>query len=242
MYSEIRKKRFDQVWDLITSKGLISKIYPEEAKMRYSLPLKNGQGQYIFKLNRNSQVDNLTTFAITENDVFVPSGIAVMIGLTGSDGVQRLFPYAPKAPQGKDSVYPFGFESDEIESLWNGNLVFKQDTNIVLNQYPMERFKKVPRQQGAFVLDSNDDAVSEGIQPEWNIDKYLELLMARYAIAGNRDNFMTVNFDAATKQFPVTTGYTAELVLIMDGFLVKGGCEYKGGNGVNPFGQAVGQW
>lgn len=236
MYSEIRKKRFDQVWDLIVSKGLISKIYPEEAKMRYSLPLKDSQGQYIFKLNRNSQVDNLTTFAITENDVFVPSGIAVMIGLTGSDGVQHLFPYAPKAPQGEASVYPFGFESDEIESLWNGNLVFKQDTNIVLNQYPMERFKKVPRQQGAFVLDSNDDAVSEGIQPEWNVDKYLELLMARYAIAGNRDNFMTVNFDAATKHFPVTTGYTAELVLIMDGFLVKGGAQTY--NGVCAFDDA----
>lgn len=224
-YNDIRKKRFDQVWDLIVAKGLISRIYPEEAKMRYSLPLKNGQGQYIFKLNRNSQVDNLTTFAIAENDVFVPSGISVMIGLTGADGVQHLFPYAPKKAQGADSVYAFGFENDNIEALYNGHLTFKQDTNIVLNQFPMERFKVVEEQQGAFVLDSNDAAVAEGIQPEWDIDKYLKLFMARYAIAGNRDNYMTVNFDAATKQFPVTAGYTAELVLIMDGFLVKGGAQ-----------------
>ena len=224
-YNDIRKKRFDQVWDLIVSKGLIKKIYPEEAKMRYSLPLKDGQGQYIFKLNRNGQVDNLTTFAITENDVFVPSGLCVFIGLTGSDGVQHLYPYAPKKPQGADSVYAYGFENDNIEALYNGNLVFKQDTNIVLNQFPMERFKNVPRQQGAYVLKSDDTAVSELIQPEWNIDKYLKLFMARYAIAGNRDNYMTVNFDAATKQFPVTSGYTAELVLIMDGFLVKGGAQ-----------------
>ena len=172
-YNDIRKKRFDQVWDLIVSKGLIKQIYPEEAKMRYSLPLKNGQGQYIFKLNRNGQVDNLTTFGITENDVFVPSGICVFIGLTGADGVQHLYPYAPKKPQGVDGVYAYGFENDNIEALWNGNLTFKQDTNIVLNQFPMERFKNVPRQQGAFVLDSNDAAVQEGIQPEWDIDKYL---------------------------------------------------------------------
>ena len=236
MYSEIRKKRFDQVWDLIVSKGLIKNIFPEEAKIRLSLPLKNGQGQYIFKLNRNGQVDNLSTFAITENDVFVPSGICVMIGLTGADGVQHLYPYAPKNDGVNPSIYPFGFENDNIEALWNGHLSFKQDTNIVLNQYPMERFKKIEEQQGAFVLDSNDDAVQEGIQPEWNIDKYLELFMARYAIAGNRDNFMTVNFDAATKTFPVTTGYTAELVLIMDGFLVKGGAQTY--NGVCAFDDA----
>lgn len=235
-YNDIRKKRFDQVWDLIVSKGLIKQIYPEEAKIRLSLPLKNGQGQYIFKLNRNGQVDNLTTFAITENDVFVPSGISVMIGLTGGDGVQHLFPYAPKAPQGADSVYAYGFENDNIEALWNGNLTFKQDTNIVLNQFPMERFKVVPRQQGAFVLKSDDTAVQECIQPEWDIDKYLKLFMARYAIAGNRDNYMTVNFDAATKSFPVTSGYTAELVLIMDGFLVKGGAQTY--NGVCAFDDA----
>ena len=231
MYSEIRKKRFDQVWDLIQAKGLISQIFPEEAKMRYSLPLKNGMGQYIFKLNRNGDADNLTTFAISENDVFVPSGIAIMIGLTGTDGVQHLFPFAPKNDGVNPSVYPFGFQNDNIEALWNGNLTFKQDTNIVLNQYPMERFKKVPRQQGAFVLDSNDADVQEGIQLEWSIDKYLELLMARYAIAGNRDNYITVNFDAANKNFPVTTDYTAELVLFMDGFLVKGGAQTYEVNG-----------
>ena len=229
MYSEIRKKRFDQVWDLIASKGLLKHIYPEEAKIRLSLPLENGKGQYIFPICRNGKSDNLVTFGITENDVFVPSGISVMIGLTGADGVQHLFPYAPKAPQGAASVNAYGFESETIEALYNGHLTWKQGTNIVLNQFPMERFKKVPRQQGAFVLDSNDDAVSEQIQPEWSVEKFLEILMARYAIAGNRDNYVTINFDAATKTFPVTTGYTAELVLYMDGFLVKGGAQtYEG--------------
>lgn len=225
MYSDIKKKRFDQVWDLIASKGLSKYIYPEEAKMRYSLPIENGKGQYIFPLCRNGKADNLTTFNITENDVFVPSAIGVMIGITGADGVQHLYPYAPKNDGTNPSVYPAGFTTDAIEALYNGHLQWKQGTNIVLNQYPMEKFKKVPRQQGAFVLNSSDAAVQEGIQPEWSIDKCLELLMARYAIAGNRDNFVTINFDAATKNFPVTSGYTAQLVLFLDGFLVKGGAQ-----------------
>ena len=236
MYSEIRKKRFDQVWDAIVAAGLGNDLYPEEAKLRYSLPIENGKGQYIFKLCRNSAANNLTTFALTENDVFIPSAIGVMIAITGSDGVQHLYPYAPKKPQGADSVYAAGFESDTIEALYNGHLTWKSGTNIILNQYPMEKFKKVPRQQGAFVLDSNDQAVSECIQPEWSIDKCLELLMARYTVAGNMDHFVHVNFDAATKTFPVTSGYTAELVLFLDGFLVKGGAQTI--NGKRAFGDA----
>lgn len=236
MYSEIRKQRFDAIWDLVKAAGLSSDIYPEEAKLRYSLPIKNGMGQYIYKLCKNGEADNLTTFALNDNDVFFPSAIGVMIGITGADGVQHLYPYAPKAPVGVPSVYGAGFESDTIEALYNGNLTWKMGTNILLNQYPMEKFKKVPRQQGAFVLDSNDAAVAEQIQPEWEIDKCLELLMPRYCVAGNQDHFITVNFDAATKTFPVTTGYTAELVLFIDGFLVKGGAQTI--NGKRAFGDA----
>ena len=67
--------------------------------------------------------------------------------------------------------------------------------------------------------------------------------MPRYTIAGTRDHKISVNFPAAGLSFPLNdSAYEANLVLYMDGFLVKGGCEYKGGNGTNPFGQAVGQW
>lgn len=224
MYNEIKKARFDKVWDQIVSAGLGGQIYPEEAKLRMSVSIENGKGQYIFNLTKESNGDNMTTFVLQDNDVFVPNAIGVMIGITETaTGVQKLYPYAPKAPNGAASVYPAGFESDTIEALYNGHLTWKLGTQILLNQYPMEKFKKVPRQQGAFVLDSNDDAVSEQIQPEWSIDKCLELLMPKYTIAGNRDHFVSVNFDAATKTFPVTTGYTAQLVLFLDGFLVKGG-------------------
>lgn len=224
MYNDIKKARFDKVWDQIVAAGLGGQIYPEEAKLRMSVPIENGKGQYIFNLTKESNGDNMTTFVLQDNDVFVPNAIGVMIGITETaTGVQKLYPYAPKAPNGAASVYAAGFESDTIEALYNGHLTWKLGTQILLNQYPMEKFKKVPRQQGAFVLDSNDDAVSEQIQPEWSIDKCLELLMPKYTIAGNRDHFVSVNFDAATKSFPVTSGFTAQLVLFLDGFLVKGG-------------------
>ena len=235
-YNLIKKERFDKVWDAIVAAGLGTEIYPEEAKLRMSLPIVNGQGQYIFNLTKEALADNISTFVLQDNDVFVPNAIGVLIGITGADGVQHLYPYAPKNDGVNPSVYGAGFENDAIEAMYNGNLTWKIGTQILLNQYPMEKFKKVPRQQGAFVLDSNDAAVQEGIQPEWSIDKCLELLMPRYTIAGNKDHFVSVNFDAGTKTFPVTTGYTAQIVLFMDGFLVKGGATTI--NGKRAFGDA----
>ena len=235
-YSLIKKERFDKVWAQIKAAGLAEDIYPEEAKLRMALPIVDGQGQYIFNLTKESLADNLSTFVLQDNGVFVPSAIGVLIGLTGADGVQKLYSFAPKKPQGKDSVFDAGFESDTIEALYNGHLTWKLGTSVVLNQYPMENFKKVYRQYGAFVLDSNDAAVDECIPAEWTIENMLNLLMPKYTIAGNQDHFVTVNFDAGVKTFPVTSGYTAQIVLYMDGFLVKGGATRI--NGKNAFGDA----
>lgn len=235
-YNIIKKERFDKVWDQIVAAGLGTDIYPEEAKLRMSMPIVNGKGQYIFNLTKEALADNISTFVLQDNDVFVPNAIGVLIGITGADGVQHLYPYAPKAPQGQPSVYAAGFENDSIEALYNGHLTWKLGTQILLNQYPMEKFKKVPQGQGGFVLNSADEAVQEHIQPEWSIDNCLEMLMPRYTIAGNKDHFVSVNFDAGVKEFPVTDGHTAEIVLFIDGFLVKGGATTI--NGKRAFGDA----
>ena len=238
---EIIKQRFNTVWDDIKKVGLENVFFPEEAKLRMQLPIKDGQGQYIFDLKKESLADNVTTFVLQRNDVFVPSRIGVFIGMTHiASGVQTLYSFAPQKPQDANSVFEAGFETNDIERLYSGNLTCKLGTNIMLNQFPMENFKKVPRQQGAFVLNSDDEPVNELIQPEWDIEKAMHLLMPRYTLAGQRDILFAVNFDAATKSFPVTAGYSAELVLYLDGFLIKGGCEKIYGK--NPFGEAPGNW
>ena len=45
-YNQIKKERFDKVWDQIVAAGLGADIYPEEAKLRMQLPLTDGKGQY----------------------------------------------------------------------------------------------------------------------------------------------------------------------------------------------------
>ena len=98
----------------------------------------------------------------------------------------------------------------------------------------MENFLKIPRQQGAFVLDSQDAAIAEGIEPEFTIEDALELLYTKYFIAGTQDHVMTVNFDAAGLTFALNdSNYTAKLVLYMDAFLIKNGTKLTdiSGNG-----------
>ena len=236
-YQQIIKDRFDKVYAQLRG----TNIYPEESKLRISMPIQDGKGQYIFDI-KNATVDGLVEQHLDRNDVFVPNKWGVLIELVDANGIKKLYSFAPKNDGVNPSVFPAGFKSDDIESLYAGFLAWNVDNTVMLSTYPMEKFHKIPRQQGAFVLNSQDAAVNEGIQAEWSLDKALELIMPRYTIAGTRDHKISVNFPAAGLTFPVTTGYTANLVLYMDGFLVKGGCEYKGGNGTNPFGQAVGQW
>ena len=238
----IIKDRFDKVWDMIKGAGFGTDIHPEESKIRLEQTILSGKGQYIFNLKQES-VDGMVEHSLERNDVFVPNRIGVFVSLKNTTtGVETLFPYVPVNDGTNPSVHPFGMTDDQLKALYSGFLTWNVDNTVMISNYPMEKFEKIPQVQGAFVLDSSDAAVNEGIQGEWDIDKAMQLLIPRYTIAGTRDHKITINFPAAGKTFAATSGYEAKIVLFLDGFLVKGGCEYKGGNGSNPFGNAVGQW
>lgn len=236
----IIKDRFDKVMDMIKMASFEGDVHPEESKIRLEQDIVDGKGQYIFNLKKED-VDGVVEFSLNRNDVFVPNRWGVFVSLVEvATGVEHLYPYIPVAPTGTASIHRFGFLTDALESLYSGFLSWNVGTTVALSNYPMEKFKKVPQVQGAFVLDGDNNVVNEGIQSEFNIDDMMTLIVPRYTICGTRDHSITVNFPAANKNFPVTSGYKAKLVLMMDGFLVKGGCEHKAGK--NPFGQAVGQW
>lgn len=237
----IKKARFDQVWDMISKSGASGKIYPEESKIRLEQKILDGKGQYIFNIKDNMSVDNVETFALDRNDVMVPNSIGIFLGIRNTTTKEEvLYPYAPINDGTNPSIHKAGFTNPSIKKMYDGFLSWNVDTSVLLSRYPMEKFLHIPQVQGAFVLDSSNTAINEGIQSEWTLDQCLSLLMPRYIIAGTRDHKITVNFNAATLTFPVTAGYEAYMVLMIDGFLVKGGCEYFGGE--NWAGKAVGQW
>lgn len=243
--NKIIKERQDKILAQIAASGLAGKVFPEMSKIRLHLPLKANTGQYIFNI-KSQDVDNVVTFALDRNDVFIPNLWGVRIVLKNSTtGAMKEYTFAPKNDGVNPSVFPVGFASDGADALYEGNVQWILDSNIAMSAYPMEYFKHVPETQGLFVLDSNDAAIDEGIQLQHNINDELELLYSKYQICGTRDHKITVFFDAAGKSFTLAgTGasdWTPYVELLMLGFLVKGGCETPT-VGKNPFGAAVGQW
>lgn len=218
-------------------------LFPQRTKLRLEKELEAGKGQYRFDL-KQELYNNLSTFGLKRDDVIVPSAVGIMIAIGHSVNgtwVEKLYPFAPFNDGTNPSVHPVGFANDGIRNLYNGNVQWTVGSTVAWEAYPMENFLKIPRQQGAFVLDSNDAAVQEGIEPEFSIEACLELLYTKYFIAGTQDHVMTVNFDAAGLTFPladaggVTTDYKARLVLYMDAFIIKNGTKMVDVSGNGPF-------
>lgn len=238
MKEAIIKERLNKLMDQLAG----TKLWPEQSKIRLSLPIKDGKGTYTYNLREAG--DGVSTCGLDRNDVFIMGFIGLLIEFEDKvTGVKHDFSFAPKGSTADaPTVFPIGFLNDHIDKLYTGYMQWLLDNQVMLSNYPLENFKIVPETQGAFVLDSTDTPVQEGIQVEGDIYDKLALVYPKYTVAGTRDHKITVNFDASKLTFPCTEGYQANLVLYIDGFLVKGGSEYQGGGATNPFGEAVGQW
>ncbi len=202
-------------------------IFWQRSKIRLELPILKGVGRYTFDLKKESFGNGLTTFPLKRDDVIVPNGIGVLISIShkvNGTEVEELYSFAPKNDGTNPSVFPVGFMSGQIESLYNGFLEWTVGSVVAWDNYAMESFKKVFRQQGAFVLNSDDADVQEGIQPEHDIYDMLQPVLAKYFVSGMQDHQMTVNFPAAGLEFPLNDeNYTAKLVLYIDCFKAKNG-------------------
>lgn len=217
------------------------KVYAEPSKIRIEVPLLAGVGRYEFDIKK-TDIKNQREVSLNRNDLFVPNFMGLFLSLQNdtkpSAEILSSFPLINDGVN--PSPYVAGFQNTDVEALYNGKLTWQIDNGILMQAYPTERFKKVPETQGAFVLDSNDQPLNEQIVPEWDVLDACDLIIPKLMIAGTRDHRISVNFDASGLTFPVTTGYTPVLVFYMDGFLIKGGCEFF--NDANPEAKAIGRW
>ena len=239
-YADLIRKRFEIINDEYQrySEG---KVYAEPSKIRIEVPLVNGVGRYQFNIKKQD-IANQREVSLDRNDVFIPNFIGLFLAVQNNTkpSCEQLLAYPAINDGVNPSVYGAGFTSGEVEAIYNGKLTWLIDNGILLSSYPTERFKHVPETQGAFVLKSDDTDVNEGILPEWDILDSCDLLVPKITIAGTRDHNVSLNFDASNLSFAVTAGHTPVLVFYLDGFLIKGGCEFFDAN--NPNAKAVGRW
>lgn len=245
----IIKERQDKVVTEIARYGLQDKIFPEMSKICLRQPLKQNTGQYVFNI-KDPNVDNIDTFSLDRNDVFIPNlwGIRLVL-INKKTGEKRPYTFAPKNDGVNPSIWTVGFSTAGADALYHGNVQWILDNNVAMSAYPTEYFHVVPDTQGLFLLDGDGNAVQEGIQLEHDINKELQLLFTKYNICGTRDHKITVFFDGAGKSFDLvssltgddaTANWEADIELLMLGFLIKGGCQ-QFANG-SPYQVASGNW
>lgn len=238
--ADIIRERFVKVNDEFQGYS-DGKVYAEPSKIRIETPLLAGVGRYQFDIKK-SDINNQREISLNRNDVFVPNFIGLFLAISDNSkpSAEVLASYPLINDGVNPSVYPAGFTSNDAEAVYNGKLTWLIDNGVLMSAYPTERFKKVPQTQGAFVLKSDDTDVNEGILPEWDVLSACDLIVPKLIVAGTRDHNISLNFDASGLSFAVTSGYTANLVFYMDGFLVKGGCEFF--KDANPQAKAIGRW
>lgn len=223
-----------------------NKKFAEPSKIRIETQLKSGQGRYEFNIKK-MDLDNAFEKALDRNDVFIPNFLGLFISLrpTTNPMTEVLMSFPLYKDASNPSAYEAGFTSKDPEAIYNGTLQWLIDNGVMLSAYPTENFRKVPNRQGEFVVTTLPAGVTldtkpQSILPEWNIKDACEFLVPKFTIAGTRDHKLTVNFDASGLTFGCTSNYTPYLVLYMDGFLIKGGCEIL--DNQNPNYTAVGNW
>lgn len=238
MNEEMMRKRFTAVNDAVKQVSGGS-LFAEVSKLRVERSLLNGVGRYSFDIKKED-VLNAYEKTLNRNDVFIPTRIALYIAIQNDakPAKEKLFSYIPVA--GANSIHEVGFTTDDANAIYNGTLEWQIQNGVLMSSYPTERFKKIPQTQGLFLLKADDSAVVEGIQSEWSVDATSEVLIPQIIVAGTQDHRITVNFNGEGLNFSCTEGHTAKLVFYMDGFLIKGGCQYIDGS--NAFASAVGQW
>ena len=107
----IIKDRLNKLMDQLAPTG--GKMWPEQSKLRLSLPIKDGKGQYIFNLKEGG--DGLSTFALDRNDVFIPNYMGVLLELVNTTtGVKRTYSFAPVNDGTTPSVFPVAFKDNQI--------------------------------------------------------------------------------------------------------------------------------
>ncbi len=236
-YDMLLRKRYEGLANSVKGAGLSV----EPSKLRIEEDFKSGVGQYRFDIKK--VVSNLREKSLDRNDVFVPNFIGLFIGLrpTATPAAMQLFSFAPVNDGTNPSIFPAGFKKEDANALYNGQFTWTVDNIMVFSGYPTENFLKIPENQGKILLKASDDSVVKtGNRPEWAIKEMSELMIPRIIVAGTRDHRISVNFDAAGLDFSVTDQYDPVLVLYMDGYLIKNGCEFV--NGSNAFKSVVGEW
>ena len=255
---EFMRRRFDEALAYYKSKGLA----PQRSQIRIEEDLVSGNGLYEFNL-RKERLSGVER-NLRRNDLFIVRGLSILLRIEDEDrpNVLPLFTYAKKgvetvtaATASDPAVYTVdqaGFETDDIEALYNGSLSIITQSTVNFQYLPCSLFKyESPAIVGT--QDGSAKAVNNGFNLESNILTMAEQLV----LAGTQDHKVTLTFPsfnganyealqggngtstADDTKIP-NTHFKSKVVFFADGYLIAGGTDEKyRQDSANPFAPAM---
>ena len=185
MSFEFLRKRFDKLNGYYGKKG----IAPQLSYLRIEENLENGKGSYQFNLKKEN-LNRLVENGLKRNDLFATIGIGVFLRVENSvkPGVNQLLSYAPIA--NKD-ICKVGFNKDDINALYNGQLYISTGTTVNLQDTPVSLFRKIGQAQSGELCAA---ATSAGKQDQFDFEQIVKKLPEELVFAGTQDHTIKVEF------------------------------------------------
>lgn len=226
MYPIVQIEDSRKIFDKLNAYyGVKFGINPEFSQIRIEETLVNGQGVYNFDIKKERQ--GVTEQSLRRNDLFVATNIGFyfMMEKASKPGVSYLLPFAQKGEAASETTtYKAGFNTDDIQALYNGKLYCQTGTIVNIEDMPMSVFQRVPEYQAGNV-------------PVIDMMKSQVTLAEKLAFAGTQDHVVRVSFPSftAADYSSATVGEVAKLVFIAYGYKVPSGTGEKFRTDENPF-------
>lgn len=252
------RRRFEKGMAYYGSKGLA----PQNSFLRIEENLVDGQGTYNFNLRK----ENVSAVErnLRRNDLFLTLGLGIMLRIENADrpGVLPLHSFAKV---GRETVTPasvsdpavytldeYGFETADIEALYNGHLNVTTQTTVNFEAMPTSLFKKV----APGIVGTSANYVKD-VNNGFDIESAIKTMAEEIVFAGTQDHKITLSFPtfAGAKYNALqggvgtstsddtkipNTNYISKVVFYALGYLIPGGTadQYKN-DPANPYAAAI---
>lgn len=253
---EFARRRFVELNDFYGKQG----IPPQTSFLRIEEKLVGGKGNYQFNLQKEnlSEVER----GLDRNDLFVVLGASVYLRIEDKDREGVLPPHfftkkgrVTKTPASTDpAVYTldeYGFLTNDIEAMYNGNLLIQTGTVVNFQAIPTSLFKK----QSAGIVGTQANYLKD-VNNAFDLQDSLYVLPERLTLAGTQNHKIQLSFpsfngsDYSAAQagngttttddtIIPTTHYESRVGLYMLGYLVPGGTDDRFRIEGNPFSDAI---
>lgn len=254
---EFARRRFVELNEYYGKQG----IPPQTSFLRIEEKLVGGKGNYQFNL----QKENLSELerGLDRNDLFVVLGASIYLRIEDKDRDGVLPPHF-FAKKGRVTITPatvsdpavytldeYGFLTDDINALYNGNLLIQTGTVVNFQAIPTALFKK----QSAGIVGTQANYVKD-VNNAFDLQDSLYVLPERLSLAGTQNHKIQLSFPSfngsdysaaqagngtSTSDDTIipTTHYETKVGLYMLGYLVPGGTDDRFRKAENPFSDVI---